>query len=306
MRRPVDILCAGEFLIELITAEFASTPDEATLFRRVPGGSAAQLAAHMARLGHVVLPVAAVGNDDLGTVLKNFLARLGMETTYITQVEEPTTLMLVTRSSTITNTQAYRGADALLALRQFPYSRFEDIAIFHTTCFALSRLPAQRVLLEAAETARRARCELSLDVNYTEKIWPDRVEAQRIVAEYCRQNALVKISDADWEQLYEGPPTSPEAVLDHFLKMGAAEVCYTLGPNGCWVSDGQERCFLGARPLEIKDPTGAGDAFWAGYLAARFDGRSLEERTLSGRRLAELKLAGPLPEGLDRQSLYIE
>jgi sugar/nucleoside kinase (ribokinase family) len=308
MRRSIDILCAGELLVEFVTAEFVQTLDEGTLFKRIPGGSPATLCMNMCRLGNTALLVAAVGNDDMGTVLKNYVGRLGIETAYITQVDEPTTLLLVTRSATASQMQAYRGADAMLSLRQFPYSRFEDISIFHTTCFGLSRNPAQRVILEAAEKARRARCQLSIDTNYSEKIWPDRRDAQRVVAEFCRLGAVVKCSDLDWSRLYQDQPVAPEAVIEHFLKMGASEVCFTLGADGCWVADGQERHFLPARTVDVKDPAGTGEAFWAGYLTARLDGRSLLERAICGRRLAEVKLghSGPLPDALDRQELYAE
>jgi sugar/nucleoside kinase (ribokinase family) len=308
MQRTIDILCAGELLVDLITAEFAQTLDEASLFQRVPGGSPANLSMNMARLGNNAVLVATVGNDDMGSVLKNYVGRIGVDVSYIAQVEEPTTLILVTRSATTSNFQAYRGADSLIALRQFPYGRFEDISIFHTTCFALSKNPAQHVLLEAAEKARRAQCQLSLDANYAEKIWPDRREAQRIVAEYSRLGALVKISDVDYLRLYDDASPAPDAVLDHFLKMGASEVCFTLGAEGCWVTDGQERHFLPSRPIDVRDTTGTGDAFWAGYLTARLDGRPLLERAHTGRRLAELKLGhfGPLPDKVDRESLYAD
>ncbi len=308
MRRPIDILSTGELLVDFITAEFASTLDEATLFKRIPGGSPANLCMNMARLGNQAILIASVGNDDMGTILRNYVARQGVDVSYITQVEEPTTLILVTRSASVANFQAYRGADAMLAIRQFPYSRFEEISIFHTTCFALSKNPAQRVILEAAEKARRAKCQLSLDANYSEKIWPERLEAQRLVAELSRLGALVKVSDVDWERLYEDASPSPDAVIDHFLKMGATEVCFTLGANGCWVANDKERHFLPGRAVEVKDTTGAGDAFWSGYLTARLDGKSLLDCAIAGRRMAEIKIShfGPLPDKVDRAAIYAD
>ncbi|HNE29336.1 MAG TPA: sugar kinase [Saprospiraceae bacterium] len=308
MRRPIDILSAGELLVDFITAEFASTLDEATLFKRIPGGSPANLCMNMARLGNKAILIASVGNDDMGTVLRNYVGRLGVDVSYVSQVDEPTTLILVTRSASVANFQAYRGADAMLMIRQFPYSRFEEISIFHTTCFAMSKNPAQRVILEAAEKARRAKCQLSLDANYAEKIWPDRLEAQRLVAEICRLGALVKVSDVDWSRLYEDNNPAPDAVLDHFLKMGATEVCYTLGAQGCWVANDSERHFLPGRAVEVKDTTGAGDAFWSGYLTARLDGKNLLECATAGRRMAEIKIShfGPLPDLVDRAAVYVD
>lgn len=307
MRRPIDILSAGELLVDFITAEFVQTLDEATLFKRLPGGSPANLCMNMARLGNKTLLVASVGADDMGGVLKNYVASLGVDVSGIVQIkDQPTTLILVTRSATTSNFVPYRGADSQLSIRQFPYSRFEDIAVFHTTCFALSRQPAQKVLLEAAEKAQRAGCVLSLDANYAEKIWPDRLEAQKRVQEYVRLGAAVKVSDVDWQRLYGEPAASPDVVFDHFLKIGASEVCFTLGGDGCWVADSDERLFLPARPVEVKDTTGAGDAFWSGYLTAKLDEKPLLERAKAARRMAELKIGnfGPLPERVDRDLIY--
>lgn len=308
MRRPVDILSCGELLIDFITAEFVQTLDEATLFKRIPGGSPANLCMNMARLGNNTMLSASVGNDDMGTILRNFVAKLGVDVSYVVQVDEPTTLILVTRSASVSNFQPYRGADSLLSIRQFPFSRFEDIGILHTTCFALSKNPAQHVIMEAAEKAKRAGCQLSIDANYSEKIWPERREAQRLLSELCRLGALVKVSDVDWGRLYEDLSPKPDTVIDHFLKMGATEVCFTLGAEGCWVADNTQRHFLPARPVEVKDTTGAGDAFWSGYLTARLDGKKLLECAIAGRKMAELKLVqfGPLPDKVERELIYAD
>jgi sugar/nucleoside kinase (ribokinase family) len=306
MRRPIDILSAGELLVDFIPAEFVPSLDEAFQFHRIPGGSPANLAMNMARLGNQAMLAACVGTDEMGEVLRNYVERSGVDVTYVSKVEDPTTLILVNRAAELTNFQAYRGADYQFSIRQFPYLRFEEISIFHTTCFALSKEPAQSVILEAAEKAKKTGCQLSLDANYFPKIWPEKREAQRVVAEMCRLKTLIKISDADWAYLYEGDAPNPETVIEHFLKMGAAEVCFTLGNQGCWVGDADEKLFLPARPVETLDITGTGDAFWSGYLTARLDGRSMIECSMAGRKMAEIKLGhfGPLPDRVDRAAIY--
>ena len=306
MRRSIDILSAGELLVDFITAEFVQTLDEAVLFKRIPGGSPANLAMNMARLGNKALLVSCVGNDDMGGVLRNHVARLGVDVSYLVSVEEPTTLILVTRSAAVSDFQAYRGADSMLSIRQFPYNLFENISIFHTTCFALSRDPARHVIMQAAEKAKRVHCQLSIDANYAPKIWPEQKEAQRTMSEYCRMGALVKVSDVDWSRLYDDENPTPDAVIDHFLKMGATEVCFTMGDKGCWTGDAGERHFTPSREVEVKDTTGAGDAFWSGYLTARLDGKNLQERAIAARRMAEIKLGhfGSLPDLIEREAIY--
>jgi fructokinase len=127
-----------------------------------------------------------------------------------------------------------------------------------------------------------------------------------MVTDYVSHGALVKISEVDWQRLYNEPLTDANVAADHFLGLGAAEVCVTLGGDGCLVANKAERHFLAARPVEVKDTTGAGDAFWSGYLTAWLDAKTLQQKALAGRRMAELKLAhfGPLPGKVDRNIIY--
>lgn len=299
MRRTIDILSAGELLVDFVTAEFVQTLDEGSLFKRIPSGNPASLAINMARLGNKAMVAATVGNDDMGGVLINYLNRSGVDTSCVAQVEEPTTLMLSTRSATASNLQVYRGADSMLSIRQFPFQSFENIGVFHSTCFALSKNPSQHVILQAAERAQRAGCIVSIDVNYSEKIFPDRIEAKKAVSEICRYKALVKITDVDWKRLYEDNAPAPEAVIEHFLKIGASQVCF-INDKGTWVGNGSETHALPHR----QDATGTGDAFLAGYLTARLDDKSLLDSAIAGRQMAELKL--PLTDKVDREMIYSE
>jgi fructokinase len=158
----------------------------------------------------------------------------------------------------------------------------------------------------AARLAAQAGVQLSIDANYAAKIWPDQAEAQAVVAAYCSGGAMVKVSEVDWERLYGAPWSKPEDAIAHFHQLGARVVCVTLGAEGCVVSDGDTVFRLGTRPVEVVDTTGAGDAFWSGFLCAWLDGYSLAECTLAARRMAEYKLAhfGPLPDRVDRQEIY--
>jgi len=284
MRRSIDILSAGELVVELVTAEFVQTPDEGSLFKRTPSGNPAQMAINMARLGNKAMLAATVGNDEMGGVLINYLKRSGVDTSCVAQVEDPTTLMLCTRSATSSQLQVYRGADSMLSIRQFPFQEFEQIGVFHTTCFALSRNPSRHVILQAAEKAQRAKCLISLDLNFSEKVFPDHNEAKKAVSEICRFKSLISLSEADWKRLYEEKTSAPEAVIEHFMKIGAAEVCYQ-NDQGWWIGNGTETHSL---PHRQEYPNGT-DAFLSGFLTARLDEKDPLECLIAGRRMAELK-----------------
>ena len=304
--RPIDLLAVGELLIDFISTDFADSLDDTTNFKRLQGGSPANLCMNMARLGNRTKLVATVGNDDMGNHLINCLRPLNIDIQHLYRSDFPTTLILVTRSKEVSNFEPYRFADCCISSEQFPDELFDQITIFHTTCFALSKEPAQRTIKDAFEKAYESGCQLSIDANYASKIWPDQDQALEIVERYCSLGAIVKVSEVDWERLYTAPFKDPKDAARYLLSLGAKEVCVTLGSEGCYAATNEADCFLPARKIEVKDTTGAGDAFWSGYLTAWLDGLSLKERCKAGRKMAELKLGhfGPFPGMVDRAEIY--
>ncbi len=83
---------------------------------------------------------------------------------------------------------------------------------------------------------------------------------------------LVGQEFADRDDLVQG--------LAELVRLGAGEAAITR-PDGCVaaVGEGNERRFLEVRtePLDPVSTVGSGDAFLAGYVAARYDGRPTDE-----------------------------
>ncbi|WP_040006658.1 carbohydrate kinase family protein [Fibrisoma limi] len=308
INRPYALLSVGELLADFISHHVSRDLLDAPDFRRYQGGSPANMAANMARLGNRTALVACVGNDNLGRYLTREVAEAGVDTQY-TSVDpnHPTSIVIVSRTAGTPDFIAYRTADCQIKAEQLPESLLAQAHIFHTTCFALSRQPAQKAIVEAAHRARRLSCQVSIDANYAPSIWPDRDEAWRILADYCSAGALVKLSEDDTKRLY-GHPQPIEQVLNDFHRMGAQQICLTLGAEGSLVSyeGGTRQVRIPGRKIDVVDVTGAGDAYWAGYLTAFLDDKTPEECAHAGAAMAKMKLMrqGPLPSVIDRHEIY--
>lgn len=305
-----DLIAAGELLVDLISTEYAEDFRSATSYHRIPGGSPANLAGNLVRLGKSAALVAAVGQDDAGTYLREYTAELGLDVSRVRTREEPTTLVLVTKSKTVSRFVAYRGADAHLELTPTDHEWLMGAKIFHTTAFALSRLPARQQILRArdfltnevanspkAAPIRQSLPRLSIDANYAPEIWPDRREAQAVISHYLQGGTLAKFSEVDYHRLFGEPVTDPRAAGQRILDLGAGLCCLTMGAGGVHVFTPTQAFHLPARPVAVRDTTGAGDAFWAGFLAGWIDGETAPDCARRGRALAEQKLQvlGPLP-----------
>ncbi|MFC1419302.1 carbohydrate kinase family protein [Streptacidiphilus cavernicola] len=90
--------------------------------------------------------------------------------------------------------------------------------------------------------------------------------------------------------------TDEAEILAGVRKLGPAVVVATKGGEGCSTLDEQGRLVvLPAVPTEVVDSTGAGDAFHAGYLAARLRGAGIVEAAELGNRAGALKCRFPGP-----------
>ncbi|NJC24852.1 carbohydrate kinase family protein [Neolewinella antarctica] len=304
-----EIIAIGELLIDLISTEYADDFQSADRYQRLPGGSPANLAMNLAKLGRDVGLIATVGQDDAGDLLVDAVRDAGVSTDGIARAAAPTTLILVTRSRAVSNFEPYRLADRLITRAQFERLSFKSAKVLHTTAFALSEEPARSVILGAMQEGAVAGARLSVDFNYADKLWADdRAAGLAALTKIAGAGGMVKVSEVDFERLFGEPVTAPANAAHRILKLGASLVCLTLGEEGCHILTHEESFHLPARPVDVVDTTGAGDAFWSGFLAAYLADKNLRDCALAGRAMAERKLTrvGPVTESLTVEDLLAD
>jgi len=304
-----DIISIGELLIDLISTEYADDFKGADHYQRLPGGSPANLAMNMARLGCDVSLVATVGADDAGALLIEAVKEAGVNTDGVSRIAEPTTLILVTKSKAVSNFEPYRLADKYITSTQLGWADLCNARLVHTTAFALSLEPARSAILDEMANAAYTGVQLSTDFNYADKIWGNNRQAGLEALTHLAQlGAFVKVSEVDFERLFGEMVIDYHSAAQRILDLGAKLVCLTLGEEGCYVMTADEHFHLPARIVEVKDTTGAGDAFWSGFLAAWLADKDVRSCAVAGRSLAERKLGqvGPVLERLTVEALLTD
>jgi fructokinase len=142
---------------------------------------------------------------------------------------------------------------------------------FHTGALAL--VPPDDALAMAALRHFRERGALcTVDVNMR----PQVAQSMGVGAAEYRDAALAivstahiaKVSDEDLHHL--GFSGAPQVAARALLHRGCRLVVLTLGAGGAWAISPHEQVFEAARAVAVADTVGAGDCFFAGFIAALY------------------------------------
>ena len=216
-----------------------------------------------------------------------------------------TSVVFVSRSEGTPDFEAFRSGDYQLTPEEVDPAAVSSAAIVHASTFALSREPCRSAVEKAFRQAHEQNKIISLDPNYSPQIWPDLPEARDVLRDMLAYASITKPSLDDARRLL-GDGMTPEAYIAAYHEMGPSLVVLTMGAQGFVLSEQGKLTHIPARPIEVVDATGAGDAFWAGFLIALLDGQPLGRCGLFAREIVERKLRtiGPLPESIDRHAIY--
>lgn len=256
------ILVCGEALVDLV----AEPGGEHFAVRM--GGSPANTAVALSRLGTPVGLLARLSTDAFGSRLRAHLAASGVDLTLAVRADEPTTLALASTDASGRADYAFyvQGtADWQWRDEELPGPLPEDVPAVVAGSLALLLPPGNAVLEHFWSVADTLRV---LDPNVRPALSGDpaefRIEAQR----WLSAAHLVKASEDDlaWVE----PEQDPRQTAAQWHAGGAGPVVVvTAGPAGAWVlAGGREAAAVPGERVEVVDTVGAGDAFTGGLLDA--------------------------------------
>jgi sugar/nucleoside kinase (ribokinase family) len=290
----MNILVIGELLGDLISKNYVHSLAEANSFEFFQGGSPANVAANLGWLSAEVTLVSCVGNDRIGDRIIKSVEKTGLRTTYISRSSDyPTTLVLVGQSRETPDFIAYRMADTQIGV--IHESLLTSCQLVHSCAFALSKNPAQQNIINAFEKAVKLNKMISIDWNFSPKIWSE--NGQSIFKLICSMKPLLKISMDDLER-FTGESLSVEQALSFLTPFHTTVTCFTHGKEGVWYKGATtDWTHQPAKKVsEVRDTTGAGDAFWAGFLYTFTKTENIDKAVAHGLTLAATKIqkVGPL------------
>lgn len=266
-----DVVCFGALNVDkLYRVNRIAREDEhsfITDFVEAPGGSAANTAVGLARLGLRVGYIGKVADDNEGEFLLNDFKKENVDTKGVIISRTGISGVVFGFVDKEGNRALYvaPGVNDSLAFKEINLEYARDTEFFHFTSFVgENSLIAQKKLLKAI-----ANVKLSFD--------PGELYARRgltVMKPFLERCYLVSPNENELKLLTGKEYQEGSNIL---LKEGAGIVAVKLGRRGCYVTDGKESHLIEPYKVKVVDTTGAGDAFCAGFLYGLIKGKDLYE-----------------------------
>ncbi len=278
------VLCLGDICADLIipyaAALKAKSGDQASFrnadVRPVEGGSVANTACALSRLGIPVMFAGTCGRDAYGQMLKDGLEREGVDTSLLRmETDKPTQLVLLVLDEhgdrTAFACPAHLGSQHSIIEEQIPRDIESRIGWLHTTGMMLREEPAASTQLNLMRRCREAGVPVSFDVNVRVEALKspaffENLQKARLLADYILGSAIDEIPMLAEERDAE--------VAARKLSESGAAVIVRSGAQGADLYRDGVRLHSPAFPVTVDDTVGAGDTFDGAFIAAILHGLS--------------------------------
>lgn len=261
------------------------------------GGDTVNMAVHLARFGFDVAFGSALGDDSFSADLRRAWADEGIDTSALLTApgSMPGLYAIKTdpqgeRSFSYwrSDSAARRMFDLRDSARLIETAMAADLLVYSLISLAILPPRGREQLLELCKAVRAKGVRVAFDGNYRPRLWPDTATARafRDRAIACCDIGLPTLED----EMQLDAEANPGTVAARWRNGGAAETVVKLGAQGCLVDD---EIVLPPAKISPVDSSGAGDAFNAGYLAARLKALPPKQAALTGHRLAGWNIGRP-------------
>ncbi|RLI12665.1 sugar kinase [Candidatus Bathyarchaeota archaeon] len=280
----LDVICFGALNVDKLykVDKIASADEESEIldFKEAPGGSAANTAVGLARLGVKTGFIGKVARDREGEMLMRSFIEEGVNTDGIVVASHGRSGVVIGFVDEAGERALYvdPGVNDSLSLEEIDMDYTSQAGLLHLSSF----------IGESSFNVQKEIVKMLSDIPVT--IDPGMIYARKGLAELkpLIERCLALFPNEHEVRILTGKNYVEGSQI--LLKEGVKIVAVKLGSRGCYVTDGKEQHVIEPFRVKVVDSTGAGDAFCAGFIYGLMKNMSLRECGILGNFVASRTL----------------
>jgi fructokinase len=264
-----QLYCLGEILVD-IQCETARANPQAFVFplAAFAGGAPANVAVAAARFGASASLCGPISRDALGLFLRQCMVQANVDLRHAREVSAPTAIAWITLDAQGDRSFVFaRDGSADLELTELDVAAIEFGVgdILHVASNSLTHAQPARATMSALQRAREHGVTTSMDLNLRPGLWPNGEPSFETIYAAARLACVLKAEREEWNWLCARDGEA--AVLNDLWSQGCHVIFVTAGGDRVTcISPSFRLCLMPPR-VEVRDTTGAGDAFCGAFLS---------------------------------------
>lgn len=275
-----DLILLGRVAVDLNPVDYYCPLNESTTFKRYLGGSPANIAVGLARLGKKCGFFARVSDDQLGTFVTDYFDNEGIDISHIKRCQNGEKIGLTfteIKSETESSIVMYRNeaADLKLDVEDIDEDYINKAKAILISGTALAESPSREAALKAVALAKKNGVPIIFDIDYRAYNWKNSDEIAIYYSSVAREADIILGSREEYdltEKFIKVGMTDKESAA-YWHSQNAKIVIIKHGKEGstAYTNDG-ESYSIKPFPVKLLKSFGGGDGYASAFLYGIFEG----------------------------------
>lgn len=315
--RPMDLVLLGRAAIDLNPTDYYQTLSDSTTFKKYLGGSPANIAVGLSRLGKKCGFFCRVSDDQFGDYVFDVFNKEGVDTSRIRRCTNGEKLGLTFTeilSEKESSILMYRNKIADLALEpgDIDEAYIASAKALLISGTALAESPSREAALKAVALARRTNTPIFFDIDYREYNWKNPDEISIYYSLVAREASLILGSREEFDLtealVRPGMTDAESAACWHAQNAKIVVIKHGKEGSTAYTNDGKSYT-IKPFPIQKLKSFGGGDGYASAFLYGLFEGREVIDSLELGSASASLLIAShgcsPFMPTLEKLESYI-
>ena len=275
-----DLILLGRVAVDLNPVDYYCPLNESTTFKRYLGGSPANIAVGLARLGKKCGFFARVSDDQLGTFVTDYFDNEGIDTSHIKRCRNGEKIGLTfteIKSETESSIVMYRNeaADLKLDVEDIDEDYINKAKAILISGTALAESPSREAALKAVALAKKNGVPIIFDIDYRAYNWKNSDEIAIYYSSVAREADIILGSREEYdltEKFIKVGMTDKESAA-YWHSQNAKIVIIKHGKEGSTANTNDGESYsIKPFPVKLLKSFGGGDGYASAFLYGIFEG----------------------------------